>query len=165
MGYADSQYYGRQSEILERWYDRKITEAERDEQLLAALEEELAHPEIYGLWLVGHFNSAAEYLSENSQGCYLKSELDKIPGLVKTAKKEIEIFKKYGHKGTADWMADELNEFFEALDSGEFEQGIKEREDGYEHIHHKYGKDYKKPSDEEIHEAVMKLTDNLKELR
>lgn len=96
LGYEASVYYQKQEKLVDMHFDHKITEDELDEKLLEALEEELAHPEIYGTWLVYHYNSAAETLADGECDGEIAEKLNKI------AQREAEIFEKYGYKNVAD---------------------------------------------------------------
>lgn len=164
MAYLNSKYYDKQAEILD---NDKLTKEQKYERMLVILEEELAHPDIYSDWIVSHYGSAAEYLVENSYCCHLVEELGEIPEMVRLAKREIEVFKKYDREMAARFMEECLKEFFGNIDSGFFEEGVRQREDDWMSVNKKYhpDKDFTKPNDEEIHKAVMELAAQLAPMR
>lgn len=99
FGYKDSKFYDRQREVVELWENGSITPSERDERILKALEHELRHPELYGTWLLGHFNSTAEFMNENVywiEDYFDQFGEDPLGSMIKMARREIEIFEKNG---------------------------------------------------------------------
>ena len=102
-GYAASKYYG----ILEKLINLGLSQRLIAKMALDALEEELAHPEIYGDWLTNHYNSTAEYLAYD---CDLHEE-EHVYEMIETARREIEIFAKYGY----EQIAAEMHEMLEPV--------------------------------------------------
>ena len=96
----DSKYYSIQEEILS---DDNITREQMGVKLREALEEELAHPEIYSDWIVSHYNSSAEYLSDYVI-CEPEASEEEIFFYYEEARKESELFRKYGYEHYADWI-------------------------------------------------------------
>ncbi len=98
FGYKDSKFYDRQREVVELWENGSITPSDRDERILKALEHELRHPELYGTWLLSHFNSTAEFMNENVywiEDYFNQFGEDPLASMVEVANREIEIFEKY----------------------------------------------------------------------
>lgn len=107
MGYEDSKYYERISNFTDGCNDT----AKIGIKSLEFLDDELAHPEIYGTWLSNgmHFNGTAEYLWENDFDDNIPD--DEFLLLLGIAYAEMKIFEKYGHK--SGWMAEMINEAVE----------------------------------------------------
>lgn len=110
-GYEDSRYYSWANKIVDKWNSGNLTVQERDTFLLQALGTELAHPEVYGTWLVNHFNSTAEFLLENSpwisEYCTDGQTLEQFK---KTALNETAIFRHFGYNLQADMMQEMFDE-------------------------------------------------------
>ena len=96
-GFEDSMYYKKQEELFEKHWNRELTDDEFYAELLKNLDEELSHPELYGTWLVYHYNPSAESLGEG----WPRWEAEKIYNV---AMEEARIFRKNGYGERAEYI-------------------------------------------------------------
>lgn len=95
-----SMFYDYLNVLAENYLHGMISKDELHKHTLILLENELAHPELFGNWLKAHYASAIEQVFDSEED---KTKEEWIKA-IEMSKEESGLFRKYGCNVTADMI-------------------------------------------------------------